>query len=166
MIFVQRIFLKTEQSFCHLTNRQNLKSFSISKSSDSVNLILNIGLQSHIIGGEIDRQFAVRAVREAAFGFDDAADLSFHRSDSEETLVVRCVWGVRHRLPAQIDKLCARLWQDCIAVYDTDRKEGQLLGPRAGAYGSFNSEFFILPDGQRLKPRLLRKQEEEINYAL
>ena len=69
-------------------------------------------------------------------------------SDTEMTLVVRA----KHSGDA---RACAGwaaegLWQDCIAVYNLTLDRGVLAGPRAPAWGPFDSRFFLLLDGTRL----------------
>ncbi len=49
--------------------------------------------------------------------------------------------------------LALLLNQDAIAVYLPDFGHGALIGPRAEAWGNFNPEFFLLPDGSRLSAR-------------
>jgi hypothetical protein len=42
------------------------------------------------------------------------------------------------------------LGQECIALYYPGAEFGQLIGPRAAAWGEFNPEFFLMPDGTRM----------------
>lgn len=79
-------------------------------------------------------------------------------SDTESTLVceVRYLGG-----PTWASKLLHQiavdLKQDCIAVYSPKTGGGALIGPNRHAWGQFNPEFFILPDGTRLSEQSARK---------
>jgi len=80
-------------------------------------------------------------------------------SDTELTLVAEvdlpAVPDTRHPLadgdfPA-LYRVAQRLQQDCIAVWDETLQRGQLVGPRASAWGTFNPSFFLNLDGSRLQ---------------
>ena len=75
-----------------------------------------------------------------------------YESDTEATLVikVRSTYGAIPYVLSKIHALAADLEQDCIAVYSPNLDKGWLAGPRADAWGKFNPEFFILPNGSRL----------------
>ena len=107
-------------------------------------VILNIGLaragKSNISSGTV-----IREVTEA-FG---AATFEWHRSDTEITAVVT-VDALPRTMGATAHHLALLLEQDCIAAYTPDSGGGFLAGPRAAAWGAFNPEFFIMPDGSRL----------------
>jgi hypothetical protein len=121
-------------------------------------VILNIGLDGVPVHGEsytngvrnpnkIERLFAaVGAVRDAGF---KVRATKLIQSDSELTLVVAFADN-GPGLDNRIAMLSAALDQDCIAAYYPDEQWGQLIGPKAAAWGQFNPEFFFLPDGSRL----------------
>ncbi len=110
-----------------------------------MDVILNIGLaregNSNIGQGTVLREVI------ASFG---AAAVTFKHSDTEVTAVC-CVEGFNPgHLRQQVEFLARLLGQDCIAVYEPKLGAGQLIGPRAEKWGTFNPEFFIMPDGSRL----------------
>ena len=108
-------------------------------------VILNIGCDSKVLG-KIPPMLVVSAARLRN------VDVIAHRvvqSDTEKTVV----------LHAQIDgpqiakvltDLCDVLKQDCIGVYAPGVRRGDLVGPRAKAWGDFNPAFFFLLAGSRL----------------
>lgn len=83
-------------------------------------------------------------------------------SDTEPTLVVDAVWPyswkIMGRLAGQaVHQSAIDLKQDCIAVWLPVQAQGRLIGPRAAAWGAFNPEFFILPNGKRLATPTINK---------
>ena len=114
--------------------------------------ILNIGLDGMPAeaGESIGKRalFAARALRAAGFVSDGG---QVFRSDSEPTLVVKVqVPGGFFGANWAVFKLSETLGQDCIGMYSPGLKTGKLVGPEAAAWGDFNPEFFILPNGERL----------------
>ena len=112
-----------------------------------MDFILNIGLKSDTLG-----DISVALAKQMLW----AADLLIKietvvQSDTEPTLVVMVtsINGPAFTL-ANLRQLAIDLGQDCIAVYRPQVGRGALVGPKAAAWGSFNPEFFILPDGTRL----------------
>lgn len=103
---------------------------------------LNVGLQSDTLG-RIPSQQALSCVRQA---FGVYIDATYVRSDTEPTLVVSVF--DQPSLQSKVFELAERLGQDCIAFVQGG--VGQLIGPRAAAWGEFNPEFFFLPSGQRM----------------
>jgi hypothetical protein len=73
-------------------------------------------------------------------------------SDTEPTVVATVTYlGVNALMCLQHMRAIADdLQQDCIAVYRPLTGKGALIGPKAAAWGAFNPEFFIMPDGTRL----------------
>lgn len=104
--------------------------------------VLNIGLQRND-GGTLN----VRAVLASLVGRGIVyASHGVHTSDTERTLVLTCAPVPTSVLYA----LALALAQDCIAVYDTGAQAGRLIGPKAREWGTFNPQYFIRPDGERL----------------
>lgn len=120
-------------------------------------VILNIGLDNvpvdeNYANSKLNSLIARRAFTAAqavrAHGFKVITGRVV-RSDTEPTLVVQATDDA----PGQdnrIDMLSTALHRDCIAVWYPDEGFGALIGPRADAWGEFNPEFFIMPDGSRL----------------
>jgi hypothetical protein len=110
-----------------------------------MDLILNIGLartgNSNIGSGTVIREVT------AAFG---AAAFEFRHSDTELTCVAS-VDALPRTMGSTLHHLALLLGQDCIAAYSPDSGAGFLVGPRAAAWGAFNPEFFLLPNGTRLQ---------------
>lgn len=74
-----------------------------------------------------------------------------HRSETENTLVVRCVieadlW--------RIFELADELAQDCIAVWSIDDQAGELVGEKAREWGPFDPAKFLTLDGRPLSEAL------------
>ncbi len=66
------------------------------------------------------------------------------QSTTEDTLVLSVEReGSESAFYNEVYTLASDLSQDCIAVYQVDADNGALIGPRAGAWGEFNPEFFI-----------------------
>ena len=119
-----------------------------------MDFILNIGLKSDTLG-----DISVALAKQMLW----AADLLIKtervfQSDTEPTLVVEVTSiagptftaAALRQLAVDLRQLAVDLGQDCIAVYRPQVGRGALVGPKAAAWGSFNPEFFILPDGTRL----------------
>lgn len=111
-------------------------------------LLLNIGLQ---VGAT--QTLAAHVVREILI----ANDFILHgegkvfESDTEPTPVIGVdapprIAGSAARNPRQT---AVDLGQDCIAVWHP-ATGGNLLGPKAAEWGTFNPALFILPNGKRL----------------
>ena len=105
-------------------------------------LILNIGLKT-THGGTLEPRAAFVAI---AGGNPGAVYCGVHSSDTEQTLVI----AVDSMTPPRIDWLARHFAQDCIAVWYPRTWRGVLIGPNAAAWGEFNPEYFIMPDGRRL----------------
>jgi len=115
-------------------------------------VVLNIGLartgKSNLTTLEV-----LKAAGAAKVGVCSAEVFS---SDTEPTLVciARLTGHDSQENTRAIYKLAETLEQDCIASYARlpIANFGALIGPRAAAWGAFNPEFFIMPDGTRLAP--------------
>lgn len=70
----------------------------------------------------------------------------YYRSATELTAVLQFE---KRPTIAQINTLCDHLAQDCIALYMLPSGDGRLYGPKAKAWGPFDGEYFILPNGRR-----------------
>ena len=114
-----------------------------------MNFILNIGLDSKTradltVRGALDTLTFLGLV---------PTRYDVHQSNTERTVVVTVHTA---ELPAgvapsvAIFKASEALGQECIAAYNPTARAGRLIGPQAAAWGAFNPEFFILPDGTRL----------------
>lgn len=113
---------------------------------------LNIGLvtSNNHFGGygvTLDYHWVLQQVRNLV-GFDNVGDYRVTHSSTEKTLVLQ-VQGDTDSILRKVENLCNVLAQDCIAVFDTNRKGGYLVGPFAADWGSvFVAAYFI-----RLLPR-------------
>ena len=124
--------------------------------------LLNIGLlESTLIsdGRSIPAEVALETVRRTVsamfyFGGHVTAH-AVHDSDSEPTLIVEVTTTdpFHNRVRMLADALCSQLRQEAIAIAELNAdgciKWGDLRGPMADRWGSFNPEFFLLLDGSR-----------------
>lgn len=114
---------------------------------------LNIGLASEAFG-VVAANNVLQVLSNHGFFVRSSETID---SDTEPTLVVTADWGlatyckVDVSLSDAVHKVSELCGQDCIAVWLPERREGRLIGPRAAAWGEFNPEFFITPDGSRLE---------------
>ena len=110
-------------------------------------LILNIGLDV-----EATRSIAADVALQIVSANDFlVVKHAVHQSDTEPTLVVKVrVFDFPALAWQKLKHIAIDLHQDCIAAYNPETGIGALIGPKAAAWGSFNPEFFILPDGNRL----------------
>jgi hypothetical protein len=107
--------------------------------------ILNIGHAIGDTGASHTLTQIVQAVERLGIVI---AQVNVHESDTETTTVLRTP-----RVDSlTVHTLATVLGQDCIAVWHPLRtgQPGELIGPNAAAWGEFNPEFFILPEGGRL----------------
>jgi hypothetical protein len=114
-------------------------------------VILNIGL-ARAGKDNLDPAKVERALWSNGIATLDAKIVE---SDTEPTLVIRTA-DITARNEAGnkfvdwVYNVSVALEQDCIAAYLPAFNMGQLIGPRAAAWGEFNPEFFFNIDGQRL----------------
>ena len=115
-----------------------------------MNVIFNIGLEANIAGEVVtlDHESVCSFLyARTGAGFYGA----IHTSHTEQTLVVEFEYVDLRNASVSIvglaNELCERYHQDCVAVYTTGLDAGQLIGPRAEAWGDFNPEYFFLVDG-------------------
>ena len=113
-------------------------------------IIFNIGLETKDAAGNVivlDPEAVCEFVHElAGCGFHGA----LLESRTEPTLVLEFDHAELRQHASFTNvalKICERFNQDCVAVYNTTLEAGQLIGPRAEAWGEFNPEYFFLVDG-------------------
>lgn len=107
--------------------------------------ILNIG---HAIGDTGASHTLIQILQAVERCGIRIAQVNVHESDTETTTVLRTP-AVDS---AAVYTLATVLGQDCIAVWHPLQpgQPGELIGPSAAAWGEFNPEFFVLPEGGRL----------------
>jgi hypothetical protein len=64
------------------------------------------------------------------------------QSATEDTLIAICE-GSGSDVAVVVAELAYELDQDCIALFNVETGVGQLIGPRAAAWGAFNPEYFL-----------------------
>ena len=108
----------------------------------SDHLILNIGLRRSDNGELLNYLSVEQSLRDTGL---DVRDFKLFQSDSEPTAVV---------VIKDQDLVCYEIAllfkQEAVAVYNPQYKIGVLEGPKADAWGPFNPQFFLMPDGRRL----------------
>ena len=113
-------------------------------------IIFNIGLEAKDAAGNVslvEHGEVCEFVHElAGCGFYG----SLLESHTEPTLVLEFDYAELREHASITDvalEICEHFNQDCVAVYNTALEAGQLIGPRAEAWGDFNPEYFFLVDG-------------------
>lgn len=113
-------------------------------------IIFNIGLETKDAAGNVGLLDA-EAVCEFIHGLTNCGFYgALHESRTEPTLVLEFDYAELREnigLTKLAYRICERFHQDCVAVYNTGLEAGQLIGPRAEAWGDFNPEYFFLVDG-------------------
>lgn len=91
--------------------------------------------------------FALAFLKRSAYT-QNILEIRRAQSGTEQTLAVqlRVSSGAENRIRGEIEQLAHDLDQDCIALYNWTKYRGELIGPRAAAWGEFNPEFFIRAD--------------------
>lgn len=112
--------------------------------------ILNIGLNSKTLG-EIHQEVARSLVR-AHFGEPTTSIVI--DSDTEPTLVTEVDHPNDVPIGHIVHRIAHALGQDCIATWLPGQSKGRLIGPNAKAWGEFNPDFFLCPDGSTLAQHL------------
>lgn len=107
--------------------------------------ILNIG---HAIGNTGTSHTLLEVLQAFARTGMAIAQVNVHESDTETTTVIRTPDWDSHA----VYTLAQVLGQDCIACWHPlrDGQPGELIGPNASAWGAFDPDFFLLPEGHRL----------------
>lgn len=112
-----------------------------SESRLSQSAVLNIGLDRPD-GGRNSREDVMKALQSVKADVVDAREV---QSDTEPTLSI----VLREELTAaEAERISEALGQDAIAQRRRDGSGG-LYGPRAAQWGSFDPNFFFMPNGQR-----------------
>lgn len=108
-------------------------------------LLLNIGLNTND-GQSLPLHTALLVCRNRF----RIINLAVHASPNgdERCLVLEIDRESWDDLVDKVHDTCRLLWQDCIAVWDSG--EGQLIGPCAKKWGTFNPEFFVTLSGETL----------------
>ena len=113
-------------------------------------IIFNIGLETKDAAGNaiaLDPEAVCEFTHElAGVGFWGAV----LESHTEQTLVIEFDYAEPRENIGVTElayRICERFNQDCVAVYNTTLEAGQLIGPRAEAWGEFNPDYFFLVDG-------------------
>lgn len=110
-------------------------------------VLLNIGLNASLANGGEPFTYPAGFVDAYAAYKLNAHALGVQQSASEETALYAIEGGMTNTLRARIDRLAHALRQDCIAAFDTETGRGELIGPRAAAWGDFNPEYFLTAPG-------------------
>ncbi len=104
----------------------------------------NIGL--NVANGDNSKEAVQDRAKKAWRALQLYAHASFQsrveQSTTEPTLVVKMKMDPG-LLEMVGDDLSNYLHQDCVAVYNVTTGKGQLIGPRAAAWGEFNPAYFI-----------------------
>ena len=109
---------------------------------------LNIGLAVNG-GGSIAPEQALAAIR--VIGGEHPVRWAVKHSDTEPTLIAETRRPLNTAAAYEVAKF---LKQDAIAQWDG--RDGELVGPNAAAWGTFNPAFFLTLDGSRLAGADLR----------
>jgi hypothetical protein len=104
--------------------------------------LVNIGLQRNDVG-LLRPEHALAALR--AIGGAQVIASRVHVSDTEPTLVAELARPLNAAAAYEVSRF---LHQDAIAQFDG--WEGQLIGPRAEAWGAFDGHHFLTLSGDRL----------------
>lgn len=128
-------------------------------------IILNIGLETRDTAGAIcavDVDALSDALAELTNGIAIAGAIV--ESFTERTLVAQFDYNDLDRTgPAWIcEQLCERFNQDCVAIYYDYLAYGQLIGPGAAEWGSFDPDSFFLLEGHNLTAELLQERHAEV----
>jgi len=72
------------------------------------------------------------------------------QSDSEPTVVFATeIDESKEKWKSDLFDVALALCQECIAVFDPESGNGELIGPRAEKWGEFNPHYFFRLDGSR-----------------
>ena len=109
--------------------------------------MLNIGLNVKDAAGNLIHRFSPLGPLGALDLYSvKVFESAVYGSETEPTLVVRCVVPNRNRIALVAEHFS----QDCIAVWNVATQEGSLIGPRADKWGAFDPTKFITLTGETL----------------
>jgi len=106
---------------------------------------LNIGRGVEINGIRV-KLLGVGDIVGALEQLGEILSINQHQSDSEPTIVA--VIDSVGDIASAVEQLCVTLQQDAIPY--VQEGHGNMVGPKAEAWGPFNPEYYITPDGTRL----------------
>lgn len=120
---------------------------------------LNIGM-AVTDGDPLTEDDVRRAVRNAGLAVEE---FSLQQSDTEQTAVIKTDRALSE---TELNALASTLKQEAVPQYSDGK--GVMAGPKAEAWGDFNPEFFLLPDGGKLSEAtvdnpMLRETEFEVD---
>lgn len=101
--------------------------------------ILNIGLEKSPLFNE-EGQLKINEVLETLKKFNLVGSYKVAQSTTEPTLIYYTFKNIDEET---LKKISDTLHQECIAVYDTKAKKGELIGEYAESWGDFKDEYFI-----------------------
>lgn len=120
----------------------------------TIQVLLNIGRK---ISGKPELLTESRVRCEVARVFPQGARIGVWDAPahlvSEPTFVVEVTCTIyRSATPvvARVHQLSIDLEQEAIALWVSDLQIGLLAGPKAAAWGVFNPDFFVMPQGYKL----------------
>lgn len=103
-------------------------------------ITLNIGLDTNTnTNGNIGPATVLRELEN----FFTVGRLGIERSTTEPTVIAQCTLKTGHDLARSVTHLCHLLAQDCIAVSHDNGQTGELIGPNAAKWGTFNPAYFL-----------------------
>lgn len=127
--------------------------------------MLNIGLKVGKTNEDISPVSVMQALHDHGVQVEDH---TIHQSETEPTFVARTT---KKLTKAQGDKLSKALGQEAIAERNPDGS-GQLHGPKAGEWGPYNPDYFMMHDGRTasehaadtsFNPEELEKESQKAN---
>lgn len=102
--------------------------------------VINFGLTRADNGEPLNADRVLGALQYLDFDVDNAR---IEDSTTERTIVAQSPYALEWHVGEVFFKLCERFAQDCIALSGDNGITGELIGPKAQAWGPFNSEHFI-----------------------
>jgi hypothetical protein len=116
-------------------------------------ITLNIGLAVGTSGAENTVTQTVQALERAGFVLQA---LRVAQSSTERTVIAQVsspsAWGIDSFQATAIYALAVQLGQQAIGVFESCRGHGELIGPDAASWGSFDPTQFLTIEGRPLCP--------------